>query len=227
MKRSTMVAVASFTAVAVTQGTAAHEAVTPAGVWQMNEPEGATVMTDSSGKGNNGAIPPEVFTGVEVAPGEVGYEFTGAAPVQVPHHSSLNPGSANFSFEVSVQRTGGYADPNLIQKGQTDAPGGYYKIDYYQGRINCKLKGSAATKTLVYAHDISDGRLHTIRCVKLANEIQLWVNGGTYPKRKATVTIGSIANLKRLTIGGKINCTGVSGCDWFTGRMNHARVDKL
>lgn len=189
--------------------------------WQMEEPPGATVMVDSSGHGHHGTIPPEVRAGG----GKLA--FPGMASVLVPHSTGLNPGSADFSFAVRVRRTGGYADPNLIQKGQADAPNGYYKIDYYKGQVVCTLKGSAATAIIGLPASISDKFFHTIRCSKTATGMRLDVDPGTARARSGTklITIGSIANVKPLTLGGKTNCSDVEACDWFTGQMAWARVD--
>ncbi|MDP9433365.1 MAG: hypothetical protein M3P91_11830 [Actinomycetota bacterium] len=187
----------------------------------MDEPSGATVMTDSSGNGHDAPLP------AAVRPGGGKYWFSGKAPVIVPHGAGLNPGRADFSFAVRVRRTGGYADPNLIQKGQVDAPNGYYKIDYFQGQVVCTLKGDGGTAVIGLPANISDKFSHTIRCSKTATQMRLDVDPGT-PRAKfgtKAVTIGSIANIKPLTLGGKTNCSSVDACDPFTGLMVWARVD--
>ncbi len=217
MKRTATVGITTLClAVVAPIGTAV--AAGKGAVWQMDESSGATVMRDSSGNGNHGKIPSGV------SPGGGVFTFKGTSRVQVPHDTTLNPGSADFSFSARVKRTGGNEDPNIIQKGQTDAPGGYYKIDYYNGRVNCKLVGSSGYKTLVVSANISDGQFHTIRCTKTATKVRLDVDPGTTIAKSSAVgvTIGSIANIKPLTIGGKINCTS---CDFFTGQMQWARVD--
>ena len=86
-----------------------------------------TTMTDSSGNGNDGTMSNIVTSGA-------GYIFDGGtSKVVVPDSpSSLNPGSADFSFSVQVQTSVVPAigkDYDLIRKGNVGTRGGEYKIE--------------------------------------------------------------------------------------------------
>ncbi len=209
----------------VTSGTLALAAVpSPAlasGVWTMDEPAGATVMLDISGSGNDGRIPSGVTTGVGV------YTFSGGQPVSVPTSGTLNPYGRDFSYAIRVRRTGGYPDPNLLQKGHTASPNGYFKVDYYRGGIGCTVSGSLARRTLAVPLNLSDGLWHSVKCTKTADQLRMDVDWGTPSARTliANVTLGQVANIRPVTIGGKARCSTDDECDPLTGQVAWARID--
>ncbi len=192
------------------------------GAWPMDEPVGATVMRDVSGAGNHGLVPAGVTTGNSGA-----YTFTGTHPVTVASSSTLNPYGKDFSYSLRVRRTGGHPDPNLLQKGQTDSPNGYYKVDYYRGGIGCTVSGSLARRTIATPLNLSDGQWHSVQCTKTENKLQIDVDWGTPTARTliAYVSLGSVANIRPVTIGGKTRCTTVEQCDPLTGQVAWARID--
>ncbi len=192
------------------------------GVWPMDEPVGATVMRDVSGSGNNGSIPGGVTTGNAGA-----YAFTGRAPVSVTSSSTLNPWDRDFSYSLRVRRTGGHPDPNLLQKGQTDSPNGYYKVDYYRGGIGCTVSGSLTRRTIATPLNLSDGQWHSVKCTKTANALRMDIDWGTATARTLTanVVLGSVTNIRPVTVGGKRQCTTADTCDLLTGGIAWARID--
>ena len=87
--------------------------------YEMDEPVGASVMTDSSGSGVNGAIVPssDITTGWVNYDGATGYHWLRRPPneppasperiIQVPDNVNLEPGSATGTFTIELRyRTG-------------------------------------------------------------------------------------------------------------------------
>ena len=101
-----------------------------AALYQMNEPAGATVMTDSSGNGNNGVINPAGVQPAQVFDGATGYVWSKRPPTEPPpaHPERVitvadDPASSRAT-RTSRWRSGtGPANPygNIIQKGQARA----------------------------------------------------------------------------------------------------------
>ena len=99
-------------------------------LYEMDEPVGATVMTDSTGGGVNGTIDP---TGVEtgaVFDGATGYNWVRRPPeqapasperiIQVPDNIKLEPGNEPFMIEIRYRTRENFG--NITQKGQARRP---------------------------------------------------------------------------------------------------------
>lgn len=200
--------------------------------WQMDEPSGATTMLDSSGNGNDGTIGSAVQTGLKTIYGDTFYRFpspypSGAHPERLVtvNSSQLNPGDNDFAVTVRV-RTGS-GDQNVVQKGQASATGGYWKVDYVNGRAFCTFKGSQGLVGVGTTDQIWDARaFHTIRCERRSTGVSVIFDGGT-PKTTTGPT-GTIANTWATSIGGKSSCDGASvGCDYYQGDIDYVRVENL
>ncbi len=191
--------------------------------WLMDEPAGSTRMWDSSGNGHTGTL----HTGVH-AVGDGTYRFTGRGTVTVPDAPGLDPGSRDFRFEARVRMTGGYADPNLMQKGYFGTRGGQWKMDYWHGWGFCKFIGSEATRSVRVGYRLADGNWHTIICEKRAHWVSISVDPGTSHSKfnRLWGTVGSISNGAPVSIGGKSYCPS-HRCDLFTGYMSFAGVRLL
>lgn len=221
-----------FGAVAVTTAAASSAATTTVADWELNEPVGAAVMTDSSGNGLNGSIGNEVVTGATYD-GATGYRFARLKPntapahpehiARVPNDPRLDPGAGTYSVEVRY-RTGNPFG-NLAQKGLAGAQGGYWKIQLPQGsEPSCLVRGPTGVTNAVRARSaISDYQWHTVRCVRTTDAVALYVDGA-YVGSNLGVT-GDIGNDQPLYLGGKGECDQVAvTCDYFGGDVDYVRI---
>lgn len=210
----------------------AHAAVVAE--WRMNEPSGAKTMADSAtgvGGANDGTIT-NVKTGVPALVSGRAYEFGGAAShVTVPHHSSLNPGTATISLGASVKipdeplKDDSY---DIVRKGETTTAGGYWKMEVKRnrtypaiGNLNCVFKVVTPTGAMVsYSRvawvDIADGRKRTVECVKTASSVIAKVDGRVFG---ASAGPGWIANTEPVIVGSR-----VPGDDVFQGVLDQVAV---
>lgn len=190
--------------------------------WYMNEAPGSTRMYDSSGNHNTGKLGKGV-----TAEGGL-YRFRGKGSVIVPDDSSLDPGWRDFTFSARVRMTGGYADPNLVQKGEYGSRGGQWKMDYWHGWGFCKFIGSNRQLSVRVGFRLNDGNWHTIVCEKRASSISISVTSGSGQAKRnvAHGAIGSITSPRPVSIGGKALCPN-GQCDRFTGYMDWVIVRLL
>jgi hypothetical protein len=208
----------------------ASAATTTVADWEMNEPAGSTTMLDSSGSNLSGTIGSAVQTGAVVS-GATGYRWSGQN--KAGYHperlvtvdsSLLNPGTDDFA--VTIRLYTGAGDQNILQKGQSNTVGGYFKIDMLQGQVICLFKGSEGRAAVKSSQTVWDHVWHTIRCERRATGVTITVDGGT-PRKTAGAT-GNIANNKVLSIGGKAACDGTTvQCDYYVGLLDSAVVERL
>jgi concanavalin A-like lectin/glucanase superfamily protein len=195
-------------------GSASASAATVA-AWHMNEKSG-TIMRDSAGS-NDGTLH-------SVALGQPGlkntaYGFNGSSSfVDVPDSAALDPGSAKFSIQISVNFTViPPQDYDLIRKGLSTTPGGDYKLEIaHSGQALCVVGDGSRTATLIAGPKLNTGTWHTIQCTRTAGAVKLVVDGVRVKTTK--VTIGAISNDSALYIGAK------PGSDFMDGRLDEARV---
>jgi Concanavalin A-like lectin/glucanases superfamily len=186
-------------------------------LWHMDETSGST-MFDSAGQ-NNGTLN-SVTLGLPGFSGHA-YGFNGSSSyVSVPSATSLNPGSANFSFTILLQTTGTPPPPpddwDLIRKGDYTTPGGEFKMEFQQsGQASCGFRGSTSYAELIAGPVLNDGHWHTITCVKTSSDIELIVDGQTFA---AAANVGSISNTAPVTIGTH------PGADWYQGSLDEASI---
>ena len=184
--------------------------------WQMNDT--GTVMTDSSGHGNNGTLK-------HVATNGSTFAFQGTpSVVAVPSSASLNPASASFTATARIKfasaPSSAVGDYDLVRKGLSGAAGGYWKMEIVQsGRGNCVFKGSAGSVILSAGPNLANNAWHTLSCTTTGSQLRLTVDGTTYTK---TGRIGTIANTKIVTVGAKT----LSGGDQYTGQMDRVTLSK-
>jgi Laminin G domain len=198
--------------------------------WEMNEGPGARTMRDSSSSNVSGSIGSAVVTGVRTN-GATGYRWLGKNkdgyhPGRLVKVSSsrLNPGTSDFV--VTIRLFTGAGDQNIIQKGQSTTSGGYWKIDMVKGHVICLFKGSAGRSAIRSTQTVWNNAWHTVRCERRGTRVSLTIDGGT--TRTNVNATGNIANSKVLAIGGKAACNGGSiQCDYYIGRLDYVRVQKL
>jgi Laminin G domain len=205
--------------------------------WQMNEPAGSRTMVDSSGNGSNGSVGSSIQTGVTYA-GATGYRWSSTNPngypakperlVTVPD-DRLNPGSRDYAVTVRFRTTHSYG--NMIQKGQSETPGGYFKWQIPSGRLMCLYRSRDSRgnllgqKAVTAPVPLNDGAWHTVRCEKTADRVTMTIDGTTVV-RSSRGTIGPIANTMPLSIAGKVACDQVRvTCDYFAGDIDWVRIE--
>ncbi len=213
----------------------AHAAMRTVASYQMNEGSDTDVMHDSSGFGLDGTIGPDIVTGAAHA-GSTGFRWPYAAPDTSPlrperlavvgTHQHLNPGSADFAIEIRYRADRG--DGNIVQKGQSQTQGGYWKLEHNNGRPTCLFRRTQRDQAAVTGPtSLADGDWHTVRCVRSAGDVAMYIDGGTQPVDRRRVSVGAIANGFELTIGGKSACNQRNvGCDYFSGDIDYVRIDK-
>jgi hypothetical protein len=204
--------------------------------WQMNEPAGATVMTDGSGNGIVGAIGSAVQTGA-VFDGATAYRWPFVGPnlpppkperlVQVAD-GRLNPGTRDFAITMRFRTTRPFG--NMIQKGQSGSTTGMFKWQIPNGVISCQFRGLDTNGTMLSrsvnsgSTPLNDGAWHTVRCERTATRVTMTIDGTT--TRTAIGPTGNITNNVPLTIAGKLNCNQVTiTCDYFTGDIDFVRIE--
>lgn len=194
-----------------------------AATWSLNEARGATIATDSSGYRHNGTIQP----GVQVS-GAGYYRFVGTGLVTVPMDwaGGLDPYTRDVHFAVTL-RTTSRGGMNIVQKGQTGSPNGWWKLEVNQGHVACTFRGSAGVVGVWLTKFVNDGRWHSITCARIGNTVAAAVDYGTSNWQVNAVNrpTGDIHNGKQLTIGGKVACKSLKdGCDNFVGDIDRIQL---
>jgi hypothetical protein len=200
--------------------------------WEMNEGPGASVMTDSAGHDNDGAIY-SVETGVAGLAGGKAYKFDGATSyIQVPDRDNLDPGNAAITITATVKvENAQIIDDSyeVIRKGVVTTKGGEWKMEIKRsgtdatvGRLHCVFKGvlaSGATSLadVVASVDVVDSQAHQLQCKKTSGKVIALVDGRSFSK---SVAAGSISNDQPVIIGAK-----VLGDDEMQGVMDRVKVN--
>ena len=200
--------------------------------YEMNEPRGASVMTDSGSTPVDGQIGAEVKTHVRYS-GATGYRFPYLRPntppahpehlVNVPDGPSVDPGNSDYSIEIRYRTTHKFG--NLIQKGQAQTPGGQIKIQLPKGRPSCYYKGASGRVGAGGPVPLNDGQWHVLRCVRTASAVDFYVDGVRVGHKNGVS--GNLDNTFPLTIGGKPKCDQIKvTCDYFSGDIDYVKIDK-
>lgn len=150
----------------------------------------------------------------------------------VPSAGTLNPGSADFSWSVTLSMA---APPSpvgesydVLRKGLVTNKGGDYKVEVknVKGKAlaRCVTKTIRANGTKVLASiqgtkTLADGKAHVVTCSKTATGITLTVDS-LAPRTKAYAGgLGSVSNTADLALGAKAESTATTGFDWFAGEI--------
>lgn len=206
--------------------------------WEMNEPQGATTMTDLSGNGLNGAIGSTV-----VVDGAGTYSFPAKStaigrarevviPATLPSTSLLNPGlqSRHFTIEARVLIPPADIEGKIFEKGQANTVGGYTKFAYATAGTAtahplCFFRDSAGVTTSIrpMTVTVNDGQWHTLICERTDTGVALTVDGVRYFHAGVN---GNVTNSKDAVLGGKAYCNVTTvDCDYFNGgNMDYVKV---
>lgn len=237
MSRAVRGFVVSCVAVGTLIGTAAAASGDVVANWQMNETTKANGMVDSSGNGFTGDIGNEVRVGLPTGDGGLAYQFPG------PHFASYNPEKlvlvpddgerldpGTSPYAVTIRFRTSAPRPNMVQKGQNNVGGGFWKLVLKNGWPRCHFEdGSGNFKAIGFVNTsvpkVNDNRWHTLRCERTATGVRVTLDG-TFSKF-ISGTLGRIDNSNPFMIGGKLYCQteGVT-CDFFAGQLDYVVVEK-
>jgi hypothetical protein len=219
---------------------AAAQAVT-IGEWGMNEPQGSTLMVDSSGNGLDGTIGSDVVLAEATPDGGYAYRFKGDwrivndnRLVTWPDDDRLDPGTGTFA--VTIRLKTGALDPNIIQKGQANQAGGYWKFVLKKGWPRCHFRDQFdRTKAIGFVNDprpetkVADNQWHTLRCERTPTGVRATINYGEPNAITKFIrgTIGNVNNSRPMFLGGKLDCDGSTvTCDYFAGAVDWVTIEK-
>jgi hypothetical protein len=148
--------------------------------------------------------------------------------VTVADSPSLDPGTQDFSFTVSLATTlppsGGKYD--VMRKGVGSTSGGYYGLEIINSHgkalavclaedgdgHSATIRGGGGT--------LADGRPHTVTCAKSAAGITATVDGGSVRTKTASGGLGSVGNSVPLVLGAMLT----TGDRWFNGSIGDATL---
>jgi hypothetical protein len=212
------------------------------GDWPMNE-SGRPTMTDVSGNGLDGYIGTSVGTNWPTGDGGRGYHFSGQLNVQnrerlvlVDDNPMLDPGTGTYSVVVRFRTTG--SRPNILQKGQSEDSGGYWKLVIHTGWPRCHYRDlNHNTKAIGFDKSpdpnakVNDGDWHVVRCERNSDSVCVYLDEGTPTAMKRCIkgSIGQIDNKWPLSIGGKMRCDPLNAsttCDYFNGDIDWVRIER-
>jgi hypothetical protein len=208
--------------------------------WQMDETVGSPLMVDASGGGLDGHIGPGVVLH-EATPSGWGYGFGGDPRivsdnrlVTWPDDDRLDPGTQPYAVTLRVKTTA--LDPNIVQKGQANQAGGYWKFELVQGWPVCLFRDqNGRTKAIGFRNDarpqtrVADNQWHTLRCERTATGVRMTINYGEPGaiSKFSRGTIGAINSSRPMSLGGKLDCNGRNvGCDYFAGTIDWLTIER-
>ncbi len=214
----------ALVALGAPDGAAAAEPTNRA-VWLLDETGTPTTAVDSSGFGNHG-------TNYNIAGTGSGYQFNGTSSrVVVPDADSLDPGTAAFSFGVTIVMTTPPVQGetyDVLRKGISSTKGGEFKIEikHVKGtaRARCLVKdANKVVAAIIAPTSLANGVPHSIACSKTALGVSITVDSLT-PRTKTVAALGPVSNTSLLALGAKAEGTASSGFDWYRGTINDAWV---
>ena len=144
----------------------------------------------------------------------------GRALINVPDNRQLDPRRNPFWFGAAVKVTDAQArrgkDPNIMQKGLINQPGGRWKLELIGSHPQCTMSGSAGQLVVRTALHIDDGTWHRLQCRRENGVLSLWIDGVL--NRQEAGPTGRIANNAPVRIGAKALALG--GNDQYHGRLD-------
>ena len=199
-------------------------------LWNMNELPGAGVLVDSGPNRLNGTIGTSITLNGDFQTFPRVTRGTGGTidpeHLDVIDSPLLNPGTGDFIVTVRlriasvVQSLG-----NVMQKGQTGTPGGFWKIqlDGGNGRVLCEFVSPTGSGGIRSAQVVADNQWHTVTCERTPTAVMTTVDGVT---TRLAHAVGNIVNDQPLSIGGKHKCTATPhhDCDYFIGSIDYVEI---
>ena len=138
---------------------------------------------------------------------------------------ALNPGDQRLrrsSFAIARPRV----TATSCKRARTAATDGYFKFEQPNGLMTCLFKDDTGLQRAVQSPVATkDGEWHVIRCELSDWGIRLYVDGTLVRSRQTSM--GTIANTKVLSIGGKYYCDQIDvTCDYFSGDIDYVKIEK-
>ena len=202
---------------------------TPAGIWAFNEAPDSSTASDTSGNGLDAAVGGDVNTGMTFN-NRTYYNFPSEGAwggenherlVLVPDTPALDPGVGIYRVAIVFRTHSGGV--NIIQKGQSNTYGGYWKIETHNGIATCLFRGSNDESSGVGSGiQVADGAWHKVVCTRFPDRVVMRVDGEVTDTRYHVS--GSVSNTHYLSIGGKPECGGSVGCDYYIGDIDYVRI---
>jgi hypothetical protein len=200
-----------------------------AGGWSFNEGPNASTASDNSGNGLDAAVGDDVRTGM-IFNNRTYYNFPADGAwggpnherlVLVPDTPELDPGVGIYRVAIAIRTRA--AGVNILQKGQSNTYGGFWKIETHNGLATCLFRGSNDESSGVGSGQrVDDGKWHRIVCTRFPDRVVMRVDGEVTDTRYHAS--GSVSNSKYLAIGGKPECGGSVGCDYYIGDIDYVRI---
>jgi hypothetical protein len=223
-RRLALAAAAAVVVAMAVPASASANATTTLALYNMNEARGSRVLADASGHRLNGTIGSEVI--LSGTAHTFGYLKPNTPPVHPGHldsvaSSQLNPGNRDYAINLRLKWTVPFG--NIIQKGQTGAVGGWFKIQAPNGIVQCLFHGSKGQGGVGSGRRLNDGKWHVIRCLRTATQVVMAVDGVVTARKNGPT--GTIANTWPLTIAGKARCDQVKvTCDYWAGSIDYVLI---
>ena len=196
-------------------------------LWNMNEKSGVTVLADSSSNKINGTIGSHIvrngsYQSFPYVKGGVG-GVVDPAHIDLVNSALLNPGTRDFAVTVRMKFTTPVGD--VLQKGQSGAVGGLFKIelDSGAGKVDCSFVSPTGNAQVWSTTKINDGLWHVVTCTRTATQVSVTIDGTV---RGAILhATGNISNTWPLSIGGKSRCNQTTTfCDYFAGQIDYVKI---
>lgn len=235
-----LVFVVGMTVCAVVFGpVGAAQASTVVAAWNMNEAPGSTVLVDSGPNHINGTIGTSITVngGVHSFP-HVQRGFTNATfdpeHLDVVNDPRANPGTSDFKVTARIKiATPADAFGNVMQKGQTGTPTGFWKMELdgpTRGLVFCGFRsivnGVTTNSGVRSPVNVADNQWHVVTCERGPGFASTTVDG--HVTTQLNHPTGAITNKDPLTIGGKLNCTAATlhhDCDYFEGQIDYVQIE--
>ena len=224
-----LAAVVAFVSLTVPHAEAAQ---TYSAHWALDE-IGSSTAYDATGNGNDG-------TNENVVGDGGGYTFDGVdSRVVVPSSASLNSGSGDFSYGVTLTMTQAPATGEtyeVLSKGLAGDKAGNYKIEITSSSGKAKARcvfnsilpnGKRSNSAQLAGTSLADGRAHTISCTKNSTSISIQIDALPATTKAIAAGLGSVSNTAALGLGAKAQPDTSSGYDWFKGVISDAWVSSV
>lgn len=215
------------------------QASTVVALWNMNEAAKATVLVDSGPNHINGTIGTSITSNgavhsfPQVVRGNNNATFD-PQHLDVINDARTNPGTSDFKVTARIK----IAKPadafgNVMQKGQTGTPTGFWKMELdgpTRGLVFCGFRsivnGVTTNGGIRSPINVADNQWHIVTCERGPGFVSTTVDG--HVTTQLAHPTGAITNTVPLTIGGKLNCTAASvdhDCDYFEGQIDYVQIE--
>jgi hypothetical protein len=211
------------------------------GDWQLNETSRPTSAVDGSGNGLHGNVGDDVVLGEATPTGGRAYRFRGdwwvvndERLVLWGDNAQLDPGTGPYAVTIRIKTSA--PNTNLIQKGQANQKGGFWKLEIHNSRPTCHFTdANRVTRAIGFkkstnpAANVADGDWHTLRCERTTTGVRLTIDYGE-PGAISNFLRGAngrVDNARPLALGGKVDCNGSSiTCDYYAGAVDWLTIEK-